>query len=256
MRFSSDMVKKILACDQIDEGLEFDKRPGNQELILGHILLRYQEGKIVVPRDLTEIIGCSSESLRLMLRGAEKGRFLVCGRRPNYEILPTSKLLWLVHAVSNEWLIKNQRRLMPFQPSIREVYTVTQAFDIFSRINNVQGFMFKSPVKRGIVFFVLDKMRFGPLELKRLRQNFPIDHESLRQFVNVMEDAGYFEKTRMGNMTYVRGRAALKSVVNEAVNEVCAGLNQVDGSFSPYSDFLAWLKPNLGEKIEATALTH
>ena len=99
-------------------------------------------------------------------------------------------------------------------------------------------------------------MRFGPLELKRLRQNFPIDHESLRQFVNIMEDAGYFEKTRMGNMTYVRGRAALKSVVNEAVNEVCAGLNQVDGSFSPYSDFLAWLKPNLGEKIEATALTH
>ena len=57
-------------------------------------------------------------------------------------------------------------------------------------------------------------------------------------------------------MTYVRGRAALKSVVNEAVNEVCAGLNQVDGSFSPYSDFLAWLKPNLGEKIEAAALTH
>ena len=67
--------KKILACDQIDEGLEFDKRPGNQELILGHILLCHQEGKTVLPRDLTEIVGCTSESLRLMLRGAEKGVF-------------------------------------------------------------------------------------------------------------------------------------------------------------------------------------
>ena len=84
MRFLSDMVKKILACDQIDEGLEFDKRPGNQELILGHILLCHQEGKTVLPRDLTEIVGCTSESLRLMLRGAEKGAFS--------DVWPSSKL--------------------------------------------------------------------------------------------------------------------------------------------------------------------
>ena len=89
MRFSSDMVKKILACDQIDEGLEFDKRPSNQELVFGHILLCHQEGADVsLPRDLTELIGCTPESLRLMLRKAEKGRFLMCGGRPNYEILP------------------------------------------------------------------------------------------------------------------------------------------------------------------------
>lgn len=254
MRFSSDMVKKVLACDQIDEGLEFDKRPGNQELILTHILLCHGEDKIVVPRDLTDIIGCSSESLRLMLRRAEKGRFLSCGDRPNYEILPRSKLLWLVHAVSHEWLIKNQRRLMPFQPTVREVYTIAQAFDIYSRANNQYGFMFKAPVKRGIVFFVLDKMRFGPLELKRLRQNFPIDHESLRQFINIMEDAGYFEKIRKGNQTYIRGRQALQSVADETVNMVCVGLSQVNDSFTPYSDFLAWLRSERVETNRATAM--
>ena len=84
MRFSSDMVKKILACDQIDEGLEFDKRPGNQELILGHILLCHQEGKTVTPRDLVKSSVVASESLRLMLRGAEKGKFS--------DLWPSSKL--------------------------------------------------------------------------------------------------------------------------------------------------------------------
>ena len=39
MRFCSDSVKKILACDQIVGGMEFDKRPSNQELVFGHIAL-------------------------------------------------------------------------------------------------------------------------------------------------------------------------------------------------------------------------
>ena len=73
MRFCSDSVSKILACDQIAEGLEFDKRPSNQELIFSHILLCHEEGQRVVPRDLTEVIGCSPESLRLILRKAENG---------------------------------------------------------------------------------------------------------------------------------------------------------------------------------------
>ena len=60
MRFTTDSLRKILTCDQIAEGLEFDKRPSNQELIFGHILLMYEEGRRVVPRDLVSLIGCSA----------------------------------------------------------------------------------------------------------------------------------------------------------------------------------------------------
>ena len=52
MRLDEGKMRKVLACDQIDEGLEFDKRPSNQELIFGHILLMYEEGRRIVPRDL------------------------------------------------------------------------------------------------------------------------------------------------------------------------------------------------------------
>lgn len=241
MRFCSDSVSKILACDQIAEGLEFDKRPSNQELIFSHILLCHEEAQRVVPRDLTEVIGCSSESLRLILRKAEKRGYLQCSGRPDYEIKPCAKLLWLVHEVSQKWLINNQRRLLPFQPTVRQVYTVTQAFDIHSRVKNRHGFMFKSPIKRGIVFFVLDRMCHGQIELKRLKRNFPIDHESLRQFINMMVDAGYFEKQRKGTQTYIRATQILKMKADAAVEEVCLGLNRFSAGFSTYNDFIAWL---------------
>jgi predicted transcriptional regulator len=123
----------------------------------------------------------------------------------------------------------------------REVYTVTQAFDIYSRMKGPDGFMFKSPMKRGIIFFVLDKMRFGQIELSRLKENFPIDHESLRQFINMMVDAGYFEKLREGKQTFIRATEALQINTDAAVNEVCAGLQRFENSFKPYSDFIDWL---------------
>jgi hypothetical protein len=255
VRFSSDIVKKILACDQISEGMEFDKRPSNQELAFGHILLCHQECRRVVPRDLTELLGCTPESLRLMLRKAEKGKFLASGGRPHYEIIPLPKLLWLIHEVSQEWLLRNQRRLMPFSPTVREVYTVTQAFDIYSRINNRHGFMFKSPVKRGIVFFLLDRMHHGPIELKRLKYNFPIDHESLRQFINMTVDAGYFEKLRDGKQTFIGATKVLKEKTDILVDEVCVGLNKSDQSLSIYSDFIDWLNVGLEQNARAAAST-
>lgn len=252
MRFCSDSVKKILACDQIVGGMEFDKRPSNQELVFGHILLCHQECRRVVPRDLTELIGCTPESLRLMLRKAEKGKFLASGGRPHYEIIPLPKLLWLVHNVSHEWLLRNQRRLLPFNPTVREVYTVAQAFDIYSRVKNRHGFMFKSPIRRGIVFFVLDRMCHGHVELSRLKENFPIDHESLRQFVNMMVDAEYFVKLRHGKQTVIRATESLQNKVDAMVDEVCFGLNKCEQSFSIYGDFIDWLYFNA--KQEDTAV--
>ena len=244
MIFCSDSVKKILACDQIAEDLVFDKRPSNQELIFGHILLSYEEGQPATPGDLVNLIGCSPESLRLMLRKAEKGKYLFSGGRPKYEILPGSKLLWLTHKISQEWLVRNQRRLLPFRPTVREVYTVTQAFDIHSRTSNRLSFVFKSPVKRGIVFFLLDRMNYGYFELKRLKHNFPIDPESLRQFINIMQDAGYFEKMRKGNQTLIRASQSLQTLADEEVTKVCLDLNKGSNSFRPYSDFVARLKGN------------
>ena len=44
MRLDEGKMRKVLACDQIDDGPEFDKRPSNQELIFGHFLLMYVEG--------------------------------------------------------------------------------------------------------------------------------------------------------------------------------------------------------------------
>lgn len=247
MRFSSDSVKKILACDQVTAGLEFNKRPGNQELIFGHILLCHDESRMVVPRDITDTIGCSPESLRLLLRRAEKRDYLFCGGRPNYEIKPAPKLLWMVHKVSQEWLVNSQRRLLPFRPTVREVYTVAQAFDIHSRVKNSHGFMFKSPIKRGIVYFVLDRMCYGHIELKQIKRNFPIDHESLRQFINAMVDAGYLEKIRQGNQTCIRATQTLREVANDAADIVCAGLSGAAESFTPYTDFLAWLGKGVDE---------
>ena len=252
MHFSPANVKKILACDQIAEGLKFDKRPSNQELVFGHVLLCHQECRRVVPRELTDLIGCTPESLRLMLRKAEKGKFLASLGRPHYEIIPLPKLLWLVHNVSQEWLLRNQRRLLPFTPSVREVYTAAQAFDIYSRVKNRHGFMFKSIIRRGIVFFVLDRMRYGHIELSRLKENFPIDHESLRQFINMMVDAKYFEKLRYGKKTVIRATESLENKADAMVEEVCYRLNKCEQSFSIYGDFIDWLYIDIEQREPAT----
>lgn len=238
MRTDSDSVKKVLAVDQIAEGLVFDKRPSNQELILGHILLRHEEGRTVVPRELIKIIGCSPESLRLMLRKAEKGGFVVTTGRPDYEIRPSQKLLWLVFQVSQEWRVRNQRRLLPYSPTIRDVYRITQSFDIYTRVNNLMPFVLKSPMKRGITFFVLDRGKFGGVELTQLRHNFPIDHESLRQFINSMIETRQFEKYRKGKKAYIRPTRALTQQLNTIVDEVCAGLASHKSTFTVYSDFI------------------
>jgi len=141
-------------------------------------------------------------------------------------------------------LLRNQRRLLPFNPTVREVYTVTQAFDIYSRVKNRHGFMLKSTIRRGIVFFVLDRMCHGHIELSRLKENFPIDHESLRQFINMMVDAGYFEKLRHGKQTVIRATDSLQNKADAMVDEVCFGLNKCGQSFSIYGDFIDWLYIN------------
>ncbi|MBL6642111.1 MAG: hypothetical protein ISP38_04230 [PS1 clade bacterium] len=248
MRFTQDSIRKILACDQIAEGLEFNKRPSNQELIFGHILLMYEEGRRVVPRDLVNLIGCSAESLRLMLRGAERGGFVKARGRPDYEILPDDRLLWEVHKVSQEWLTRNQRRLLPLRPTVREVYLTTQTFDIYARFKKTMTFALKSPLKRGISFFILDRDVHGGVELKRLRHNFPIDHESLRQFINVMIDAGYFEKHRRGKKVFIRPTIALKEALGAIVEDVSDKLNECAKDFSVYSNFIDQLVSKRPEK--------
>lgn len=241
MRFCGDEVKKVLACDQVAEGLEFDKRPSNQELVFGHILLMHEEGKSVVPRDLVRLIGCSSETLRLMLRNAEKGGFLKAHGRPNYEIVPLEKLLSLVFKVSQEWLLRNRLRLLPFSPSVRNVYLVAQAFDMYSRHKKLLPFVFKSPLKRGISFFVLDRDKSGGVELKKLRHNFPIDHESLRQFVNIMVDAGYFKKHRKSKKVFIRPTPAFTEITNMTIDDLCRLLNASSKGFAVYDNFIAKL---------------
>ena len=238
MRFTAEGMCKVLACDQIAEGLEFDKRPSNQELALGHILIMYEEGRRVVPRDLVNLLGCSSEGLRLMLRSAEKGNFLRTEGRPDYEIFPSNKLLWEVHDVSQKWLIRNQRRLLPERPTVRKVYLIAQAFDIHARFKKLMTFALRSPLKRGISFFILDRDTHGGVELARLRRNFPIDHESLRQFINVMIDAGYFEKHRYGKKVFIRPTFALKEEFGAIVEDVCRNLNKCSQGLSVYGDFV------------------
>ena len=241
MRFTVNCMRKVLACDQIAEGLEFDKRPSNQELIFGHILVMFEEGRSVVPRNLVDLIGCSAESLRLVLRNAEKGGFVTACGRPDYEIVPRKRLLWEVHNVSQKWLIRNQRRLMPERPSIRDVYIITQAFDIYARFKKLLPFILKSPLKRGISFFVLDRDVYGGVELTRLRHNFPIDHESLRLFINVMIDAGYFVKRRDGKKVFICPTMALKEALGAIVEDVCGQLNDSAEGLSVYSDFVGRL---------------
>jgi hypothetical protein len=248
MRFTTDSLRKILACDQIAEGLEFDKRPSNQELIFGHILLMYEEGRRVVPRDLVSLIGCSAESLRLTLRGAERGGFVKAQGRPDYEILPGDRLLWEVHKISQEWLTLNQRRLLPIRPTVREVYLTTQTFDIYTRFKKNMTFVLKSPLKRGISFFILDRDAYGGVELKGLRHNFPIDHESLRQFINVMIDAGYFVKHRRGKKVFIRATIALKEALGSIVEDVSDKLNDCARNFSVYSNFIDQLVSERPEK--------
>jgi hypothetical protein len=238
MRLDEGKMRKVLACDQIDEGLEFDKRPSNQELIFGHILLMYEEGRRIVPRDLVTLIGCSAESLRLTLRDAEKGGFLSRAGRPDYEVLPRKRLLWEVFDVSQKWLLRNQRRLLPASPSVREVYIITQAFDMFTRVKKLLPFALKSPVKRGISFFILDRDSHGGVDLTRLRYNFPIDHESLRQFINMMIDAGYFVKHRVGKKVFIRPTATMKQTFGEILTDVCSRLNDCDKGSTTYSDFV------------------
>jgi hypothetical protein len=255
MRFCTDEVKKVLACDQIAEGLEFDKRPSNQELVFGHILLMHEEGKNVVPRDLVRLIGCSSETLRLMLRKAEKGGFLKAHGRPDYEIVPLEKLLSLVFKVSQEWLLRNRMRLLPFSPSVRSVYLVTQTFDMYSRHKKLLPFVFKSPLKRGISFFVLDREKSGGVELKKLRHNFPIDHESLRQFVNIMVDAGYFKKHRKGKKVLIRPTSALTEIANMAIGDLCGLLNQSNRKFAAYNDFIGRLDEMTAQARRAEPMT-
>ena len=238
MHFTADRVHKILACDQIAAGLEFDKRPSNQELIFGHILLMYEEGRPVVPRDIARLIGCSAESLRLTLRRAEQGGFLRTQGRPDYEVLPRDRLLREVHKVSQEWLALNQRRLLPTRPTMREVYIITQTFDIYTRCNKIMTFALRSPVKRGISFFILDQDVYGGVDLQDLRHNFPIDHESLRQFINVMIDAGYFEKHRHGKKVFIRPTISLNEVLGEIVENVCHKINDCAMGFSVYSNFV------------------
>jgi hypothetical protein len=238
MHFTADNVHKILACDQISESLEFDKRPSNQELIFGHILLMYEEGSRVVQRDLESLIGCSAESLRLTLRKAEQGGFVRALGRPDYEVLPRDRLLWEVFKVSQEWLLHNQRRLLPTCPTVREVYLTTQTFDIYTRCKKIMTFALRSPVKRGISFFILDRDVYGGVDLQHLRHNFPIDHESLRQFINVMIDAGYFKKHRRGKKVFIRSTIALKEALGAIVENVCGKINDCARGFSVYSNFV------------------
>jgi len=248
MYFTAGSVSKILACDQISESLEFDKRPSNQELIFGHILLMYEEGRRVVPRDVARLIGCSAESLRLTLRRAEQGGFVRVQGRPDYEILPCDRLLWEVYKVSQEWLANNQRRLLPARPTVREVYLATQTFDIYTRCKKIMTFALRSPVKRGISFFILDQDVYGGVDLQHLRHNFPIDHESLRQFINVMIDAGYFEKHRRGKRVFIRPTISLTEALGAIVENVCDTINDCARGFSVYSNFVDEMTSEQPEK--------
>ena len=238
MRINLETMKKVLAFDQISEGLEFDKRPSNQELIFSHILLTHFEQRKTKPRDLTELVGCSSESLRIMLRRAEKGGFLSSAGRPNYEIIPCDKYLNLISTVGNQWLDLHRDRLASFTTTLREVFVITQAFDIYARAKNLHAFMFRAPVRRGIVFYVLEQSETAYVELKRIKNNFPIDHESLRQFVKMMFEAGYFQRKREGNRVFVRASDMLANILEASVEDVCDRLNVFAGSTTIYSDFI------------------
>ena len=80
------------------------------------------------------------------------------------------------------------------------------------------------------------------------RGNFPIDHESLRQFINVMIDAGYFEKHRCGKNVFIRPTIALKEALGAIVEDVSDKLNDFARNFSVYSNFIDQLESERLEK--------
>lgn len=251
MQLSEDKIKKVLACDQIAEGLTFNKRPGHQELIFGHILLSYEEGNPATPKDLTRLTGCTPETLRVLLRKAESRGYLCSSGRPDYQIVPCEKMLSLIFKVSQEWRQRNLRRLLPYTPTVGEVYVMTQAFDIYTRWRESLTFIFKTPVKRGITFFILDRSRHGYVELERLKYNFPIDHESLRQFINMMIETGYFGKSKIGKYTVIWATSKLREETDKIVSELDAALRPFSGSIRPYSAFVEQILYSSSEDARA-----